>query len=92
MIQLIASLEPNSTKLYEGIFNLFPTQHSIDDDIVQRRKIKVEGDITAVIRNIKSIQDIYPFVLEPAIELPDSQSEASPLDHDIEISSYVLIR
>ena len=64
----------------------------IDDDIVQRRKIKVEGDITAVIRNIKSIQDIYPFVLEPAIELPDSQSEASPLDHDIEISSYVLIR
>ena len=92
MIQLIASLEPNSTKLYEGIFNLFSTQHSIDDDIVQRRKIKVEGDITAVIRNIKSIQDIYPFVLEPAIELPDSQSEASPLDHDLEISSYVLIR
>ena len=67
-----------------------PSQKSIKDDVVVRKRIKIEKDITGSTETLKSIKDIYPFVVEPESE--DFQSEASRFDNGIDIYSYVLIR
>ena len=61
---------------------------------MQRKRIKVENDIAALAKTLKSIQAVYPFVLEKESEPLDAESEAQamPFDHDIEISTFVLIR
>ena len=90
IIQFIASLKSNDTSPNEGIFHLMPSQKSIKDDVAVRRRIKIEKDITGSTETLKSIKDIYPFVVEPESE--DIQREASRFDNGIDIYSYVLIR
>ena len=90
IMQFIASLESNDTSKNEGLFHLMPSQKSIKDDVVVRKRIKIEKDITGSTETLKSIKDIYPFVVEPESE--DFQSEASRFDNGIDIYSYVLIR
>ena len=51
-----------------------------------------ENDITALTKTMKSIQNIYPFVLEKRSEAKPGETDAMPYDHDIENSSFVLIR
>ena len=92
MLQFVASLEQSATKEYEGIFHILPTEKSIQDDVVQRRRIKVEFDIKALTKTMKSIQSIYPFVLEKQSEAHPGETDAMPYDHDIEISTFILIR
>ena len=92
MLQFVASLEHSATKDYEGIFHILPTEKSIQDDVVQRRRIKVEFDLTAITKTIKSIQNLYPFVLEKQSKAHPGETDAMPYDHDIENSSFVLIR
>ena len=94
MLQFVASLKPTTAKEYEGIFHILPTENSIKDDVVQQKRIKVENDIAAFAKTLKSIQAVYPFVLEKESEPLDAESEAQamPFDHDIEISTFVLIR
>ena len=67
-----------------------PSQKSIKDDMVVRKRIKIEKDITGTTETIKSIKDIYSFVLK--VESEDFQTEASPFDNGIDINSHVLIR
>ena len=90
IIQFIASLMSTDTSNTEGIFHMMPSQKSIKDDLVVRKRIKIEKDITGATETIKSIKVIYPFVLE--LESDDFQTEASPFDNGIDIYSYVLIR
>ena len=92
MLQFVASLEHSATKDYEGIFHILPTEKSIQDDVVQRRRIKVEFDLTAITKTIKSIQNLYPFVLEKQSKAHPGETDAMPYDHDIEVSTFVLIR
>ena len=79
IIQFIASLMSTDTSNTEGIFHMMPSQKSIKDDLVVRKRIKIEKDITGATETIKSIKDIYPFVLE--LESDDFQTEASPFDN-----------